>query len=284
VDGFRSRIRPRGRSPARGWKSPIELASRWVFALVIAWQVAGCATAPPKLAAPRPFAFEQDTFAFANDLVWEYYFDENGKWTSRRREPPRDYTHHCFVVARAARQFFQFARFDPQQPVADEATYRRLVRAVVSRSPRRAAAEAVIIPGYPNLRAFSQAHERLLKEECGAAWESYVQRGHWRMTFPFSRGHQANTAGRLLEALRRGTPPVVHLVRFPSLTINHAGVVFDAAEAPDAIRFALYDPNEPGAPTELTYDRATRTYSFPSNAYFIGGRVDVYEIYRGWCY
>ena len=31
------------------------------------------------------------------------------------------------------------------------------------------------------------------------------------------------------------------------------------------------------APAELTYDRATRTFSFPANFYFIGGLLDVYD-------
>ena len=28
---------------------------------------------------PRPFEFPHDTFAFANELVWDYYFDADGK-------------------------------------------------------------------------------------------------------------------------------------------------------------------------------------------------------------
>jgi hypothetical protein len=34
----------------------------------------------------------------------------------------------------------------------------------------------------------------------------------------------------------------------------------------------------------LTFDRATRTFSFPFNDYWPGGRLDVYEIYRSWKY
>ena len=104
------------------------------------------------------------------------------------------------------------------------------------------------------------------------------------MIFPFSRSHQKALTQRLVEALRHDQPPVVHLVRFPSLKINHAVVLFSAAESDTEIRFAAYDPNDPDKPTVLAYDRSSRTFSFPTNFYFPGGRVDVYEIYRGCCY
>ena len=259
--------------------------SRTVWAvIVLGWLLAGCA-GPPKASVPfsRPFAFPQDTFAYPNELVWAYRFDPaTGEMEHQRREPPATYAHHCFVVARAARQFFQHARFEPDRPVADEATYRRLVRAVVSLSPRReqTGAEKIVIPGYANLRIFSQAHERLLKEECGGAWQSYFQRGHWRMIFPLSRRHQERMAGQLVAAWRRNLPPVVHVVRFPSLTINHALVLMGVVETETAIEFATYDPNSPERATQLIYDRQTRTFHFPRNHYFTGGRVDVYEVYH----
>jgi len=248
--------------------------------------LAGCATAPPPLPDSRHFNFEQDTFAYGNDLVWEYYFDEHGKWTHRLREPKSEYTHHCFVVARSAKQFFQNARFDPALPKADSATYRSRIREVVSASARKRLPEAkkIVLPGYANLREFSREQEGFLKAQCGGAWQSYFQRGHWRMIWPFSRHQQQQTAARLVRAIRKNAPPVVHLVRFPSLTINHAVALFDAQDTADSIEFEAYDPNSPEKPATLTYDRARRSFSFPTNAYFPGGRVDVYEIYRNWCY
>src|SRR5436189_1247537 len=99
--------------------------------------LAGCATPQPPLPDSRRFIFEQDTFAYANELVWEYHFDEHGRWTHRSREPNSDYTHHCFVVARSAKQFFRNARFDQALPKADSATYRNRIRKVVSMSPRK---------------------------------------------------------------------------------------------------------------------------------------------------
>ena len=248
--------------------------------------LSGCTSAPRALNGSRPFYFERDTFAYANELVWEYRFDERGRWTSKPRQPKTEYTHHCFVVARSAKQFFLHARFDPDRPVTDSETYRQLIRTVVSISPHKELPdrERIVIPGYANLREFSQAQENLLKAECGGAWHSYFQHGHWRMIWPFSRGHQQRTAEKLVGDLKRNHPLVVHVARFPSLTINHALLLFDCSETDKEFRFAAYDPNSPVGPVTLTYDRATRTFTLPTNFYFPGGRVDVYEIYRNWCY
>lgn len=241
--------------------------------------LSGCTT--QKFSGSRRFDFQQDTFAFANELKWEYHFS-HGQWVHERREPPPEYSLHCFVLARSARQFFQFARFDPTLPIANDEIYRKLIRRVVKTDPTRVLPESeqVVIPGYANLRAFSEAKESLLKSECGGAWESYFQRGHWRMVWPFSRAGQQRMAEQLVEEVKVNRPPIIHVARFPQLSINHAMVVFDASENAEAILFSVYDPNQPGNPRTLTFDRASRTFTYPSNNYWPGGRVDVYEIYR----
>lgn len=269
------------REVARSGGAPLPVLC---LALVL---IAGCATGPKPLASStRRFDFKQDTFAYPNELVWEYYYNSNGVWTTHRREPKPTYALHCVVVARSARQFFDYARFDPTQPVADEGIYRRLVRHVIHLDPRRnpTKADQVVIPGYANLREFSKAHERLLKQECGGAWQSYVQRGHWRMIFPFSRHQQQRVAEQFVTELSTHHPVVVHLVRFPQLTINHAILVFDEEGSEKEIRFQAYDPNLPGAPVTLRFNRETRTFSLPASIYFPGGRVDAYEIYHRWDY
>ena|SRR5881394_597618 len=283
---MRSSVEHRGpRAHPLRWSGGVGGSWRWLVVLA-GILLAGCASSPPSAAASRHFIFEQDTFAYANGLVWEYYFDERGKWTHRSREPKSDYTHHCFVVARSAKQFFLNARFNPALPKADSTTYRTRIREVVSASPRKRLPEEkrIVIPGYANLRAFSEGQEELLQAQCGGAWQSYFQRGHWRMIWPFSRTHQRRTAERLMAEIRSHATPVVHLVRFPSLAINHAVVLFDARETADRIEFKAYDPNAPEQPATLSYDRADRSFTFPINFYFPGGRVDVYEIYRNGCY
>ncbi len=265
-------------------RSNFRIGSFGILAIALL-TLCGCACRQPFVGA-RPFDFHTDSFAYANQLVWEYHYDENGKWVHHRREPPADYTRHCFVVARSARQFFQNARFDAAQPIATDAEYHRLVHRVVSIDPTHPPSEdkKVVIPGYANLRDFSAAHEALVKYECGGWWQSYVQRGHWRMILPFSRGSQEHTVERLVDDLKDNRPPVVHVVRFPQLTINHAILLFAAKETDKDIVFSVYDPNKPEEPKTLTYDRATRTFNFPSNDYWPGGQVNVYEVYWKWDY
>jgi len=64
------------------------------------------------------------------------------------------------------------------------------------------------------------------------------------------------------EEIRVHRPPVIHLVRFPRITINHAVVVFDASPTESGIRFLTYDPNYPDEPQALLYERRTRSFTF----------------------
>jgi hypothetical protein len=235
----------------------------------------------------RPFNFDRDTFAFPNELVWAYRFDAaDGKAGTFKNEPPPAYAHRCFVMVRSARQFFYHARFDPDRPPPDELAGRKLIRAVVARSPRQPSPETrkIVVPGYDSLRAFSRAREGLLKAECGGAWQSYVLRSHWRMVFPISRPHQARMAAQVQAALTARPAPILHVVRFPALTINHALLAFGCEEVGRLLHFGVYDPNVPGRPAKLTYDRARRTFFLPRNHDWAGGQVDVIEVYRGWFY
>ncbi len=166
---------------------------------------------------PRRFEFERDTFAFANELVWEYAFDAaSGKTTFSQRQPKPDYTHRCFVVVRVARQFFDHARFAVNQPAVGVEGYRQLIRAVLARDARKPCenGQEIIIPGFAGLRELSQAHEHLLKAECGGAWRSYVMRSHWRMVFPISRRKQVQVKEQLTESIHRHGTAIVHLVCF----------------------------------------------------------------------
>lgn len=234
----------------------------------------------------RPFQFETDTFAFANELVWIYYFDEEGHWRHRKNEAKPEYTHRCFVVARTARQFFQHARFDASLPRVEEGTYRQLVQAVISRDPAQSTpdTERIVIPGFANLREFSEAEAALLQETCGGVVQSYTQRGHWRMIFPFSRKGQEQEAEALAAAVRNNRPPVVHVLRFPRLQINHALLLYRVEEQPETFEFTAYDPNHPETPTVLQFDRHTGEFYFPANDYWKGGDLNVYEVYRAWNY
>jgi hypothetical protein len=246
--------------------------------------LAGCASPPEGgFAGPRSFVFQRDTLQFANETVWRYDIDpDTGKTTTVQREPPPEYSHRCFRMSYAARQFFRHAEFNANfAPVSDE-HYQRLIRAVLTRGGR-AGGTRIVLPGYEDLHSFSAAKGELLKRECGGAWRSYLQRGNWRMVLPFTRGQQERMAQRLAEKLPAG-PTVVHVFRFPQLTINHALVLYGVREEAGALRFTAYDPNLPETPVEVAFDRGNRAFSLPPSFYFAGGRVNLYEIYTGWCY
>lgn len=235
----------------------------------------------------RQFAFGRDTFAYSNELFWVYRVNpDTGKTYHHWRDPSPDYAQHCFVVSRSVRQFFQHARFDPTLPATDEPTYRRLVRAVVHRNPRFELGpdDKIVLPGFANLHEFSAVYEQLLKEECGSMWQSYFQRGNWRMIWPFSATHQRRTAAQLADSIRRNRPPIVHVAHFPKLQINHALVLFAVHETAEGLEFELYDPNIATHSSKLYYRHASGRFYFPPQSYFPGGTVDVYEIFHRWNY
>ena len=233
----------------------------------------------------RRFDFFADTFAYPNELVWEYRLDpSSSRMTFHRREPKPTYSHRCFVVVRAARQFFFHARFDPTgMPVSPE-EYRALIRAVVRKNPRRRSAleKRVVFPGFADLRSLSAAHPEWLKAECGGAWHSYVLRSHWRMVLPISRRHQQVTADRLVARVRQNAAPIIHLVKFPALTINHGMILLDVTRSGNTQEFTAYDPNDSSRPVQLTFDEDRRTFRLPPNSYWPGGELNVIEIFRHW--
>lgn len=241
----------------------------------------------PTEQAVRPFQFERDTFAFPHELVWQYHFDPvTGAMTTFRSNPPPTYYHRCFVMVRSTRQFFYHARFEPEQPVVEAEVYRRLIRQIVARSPRRTCAESerVAIPGYDGLRSFSQAHEPLLKAELGGPWQSYFLRSHWRMIFPVMPWHRAKMARKLKASLPKRGLSLVHLFRFPRITINHGIVLYGLKESERTMEFEAYDPNIPEHPVKLVYERERRVFTFAPSRYWGGGVLSAVEIFCDWPY
>jgi hypothetical protein len=257
----------------------------YVLALVVL-AVTGCGgTAVVRPAGDRIFDFRQDTFGYVNELEWEYQVDPATHETRVKLNDPRPaFTHRCFAVSRMARQFFQYARFDPARAKVDHESYRKIIRDVVSRRPGDSRSDGkIVVPGYANLRSFSHAEETQLKDASGGAWRSYWQFSNWRMIFPFSRAHQVATARRLVEEVEVHRLPLVHLIRFapfPITDIDHAVVIVTAVQSGKEIRFGVYDPNNDAKPAELTFDRVARTFVFPATNYFADGPIDVYEIER----
>jgi hypothetical protein len=234
--------------------------------------------ADPAASMPRLFDFARDTFSFTNDLYWSY---EPGG-AAPPRDGPVQFGQRCVNVARSARQFFHAARFAAGEPLAD-AEYRERVRAVLASDPRAdaPAASPILFPGFADLRGFSRAHERLLKEELGGSAASYLQRGNWRMILPFTRRDQDGTARAVLDRLAVGGLPIVRVVNFPVIDVNHAVLVFAVEPRAGEVVFLAYDPNDVDHPVELIFDPASARFRLPRTAYFAGGPVNAYEIFTG---
>ncbi len=243
-------------------------------------------TAPAEISVRR-FCFERDTFAFAHELVWKYHFDPvTGAMTTYKTDPPPTYYHRCFVLVRATRLFFDYARFAPELPQTDAPTYEKIIRQIIASNPRKKCADEnrFVIPGFDGLRSFSRAHENILKANCGAAWESYFLRSHWRMIFRVYGRFQEKMAEKLKRSLHKRGVALVHLFRFPRITINHGIVLYGFAETETQIEFTAYDPNIPAHPVTLVYEKQRRVFNFAPNIYWGGGRLNVMEIFCDWPY
>ena len=272
------------------------IALRWycVGCGVLALFLTGCGTyrakspnAPAQFSSadfnPHPFRHQRDSFSFANQTRWSYRQDPvSGRQITYVNIPQPDYTLHCFVLVRAAKKFYFHAEFDFTRPEPSESQARQSIQTVLRRSDRKQSLRSnrVVIGGFDSLYTFSQRWEAVLKEELGGAWESYFQRGHWRMLLPFSRSHQERLARHLVEVTRTGQPTVLHVVRFPQLTINHALLVFGSRPSDQGLEFLAYDPNNPERELRVLYRREDRTFYLPLLPYFIGGQVDAYEVCR----
>src|SRR5207244_6777422 len=98
------------------------------------WLTAVAAVTLPRVTATASeFHFDRDTFAFANQTVFEYH---EGHPSLRRGSAVKKdaYNRHCFVLCRTAMQFKKFARFDPKSAPLDDTTLAARIRAVTHQS------------------------------------------------------------------------------------------------------------------------------------------------------
>src|SRR5207247_11420829 len=85
----------------------------------------GCAIAPPQPNTAHPFRFPDDTFAFANETVFNY---RDGSRVDDDRQQGDRYSRRCFVMAAAAPQFWKHAHFERNAPPVADAEFALRVR------------------------------------------------------------------------------------------------------------------------------------------------------------
>jgi hypothetical protein len=240
-------------------------------------------------AVAHDFRFDCDVFAFANETVFEY---RDGlahlRKPSGTEDHPRPYTRRCFIMSRAAMQFRKFARFDPQVAPLDDRALAERIRTIARRPVWREALPAdrrIVFPGYPNLRTMSTRRGRVLQENIGIGWPTYLRFGNIRMLYEHSWKYQERTHAALDATLARGELFVAYLSTFPNFSINHAVLVYahkpasSEASARAIERYTVYDPNHPEAPRELTWSPTERAFAFQKDWDFVGGLVRVYQVY-----
>lgn len=231
-------------------------ASARVF--LLAAVVSGCASVLPMDVAVRRappselLRFGVDTFAFPNE--------------SRSKNSGKSdlYANYCFVMARAVTQFQRFARFDPDAPRVAPEEYVARVKQVVTLAPweePRPRSERIVIPGYASLHEFSRAQEAAVKEGMVGRFWSLVHWTNWRVVFPMPSWQQERVARETLVELGEGRAVQFLVTNFPTWELNHTVVAYGyRLDAAGNILFSVYDPNDPGEPGRLTFDRASRRF------------------------
>jgi hypothetical protein len=254
--------------------------TRWI-AVGVALLATACASVEPapsvaraeRRAAVPGFSFSTDTFTFPNEI--------------RARTPwrPDLYANYCFVLARGLRQFFAFARFDPQAPRLTSEAYVERVREIAAHQPwdpPPAPDDRVVIPGYANLREFSRGQEAAVKAGLGGRFWTLMHWTNWRVTFPVTRGQQAEVAREVMEELDAGRLAQLLVTNWPKPELNHTVVAYAYRSGPSGVEFVVWDPNEPGGPGLMTFDteisrfRATRLYDTEP------GLIRAFRMYYSW--
>jgi hypothetical protein len=259
------------------------VAGAWLICLLLLPTLLAGYEAPAG-PAPRPFRYDTDSFSFANETVWNYANGVLQPESTRAQTRKREYTRRCFVVTRAAVQFWKFARFDPKAARLPQDQLAERIRDVTQRSvwlPALSREERIVFPGYANLREISAAEPGVFQANIGLGWPVYFRAGNMPIVAPLYRETEARLNDEIFHDLQMNWPTLVWLYNFPSLNINHVVIVIAGKRERGHFHYRVYDPNYTDGPKKLDYDAATRTFSYQPTFYFKGGTVEARAIYRG---
>ncbi len=226
--------------------------------LVTTLALGGCASVASRHSAvlePAPpplIRFGVDTFAFPNES------------RAKNAGKPDLYANYCFVMARAVTQFHRFARFDPAASRLSAESYAERVERVISYPPWHdplPADERVVIPGYASLHELSRDQEAAVKAGLPSRFWTLVHWTNWRAVFPFPGWHQERVASQVVAELRAGRLVQLLVTNFPRWELNHTVVAYAYRIAGNgSVQFVVYDPNDPGAPGLVSFDRDERRF------------------------
>jgi hypothetical protein len=254
--------------------------SRWIV-IGVALLVTACASVQPassvagleRHAAVPGFSFAKNTFAFPNEI------------RQRTEHHAGLYANYCFVMARGLRQFFAFVRFEPRAPRLSTEEYVERVRRLGRHAPWEPALPPdarIVIPGYADLREFSQAQEAAVKEGLGSRFWTMVNWTNWRVTFPVTRGQQASVAREIMDELDAGRLVQLLVTNWPKPELNHGVVAFAYRSTPRGIEFSIWDPNDPGKPGLITFDTTERRFLATAVYDTETGPIRAFRMYYSW--
>src|SRR6476660_543391 len=200
--------------------------------------------------APAEFRFDRDTFAFANQTVFEYH---EGHASLRKSSSTKKdaYNRHCFVMSRTAAQFKKFARFEPRSAPLDDTSLAARIRAITRQaawSEPLPENQRIVFPGYKDLKEMSKARRELVQLNIGHGWPSYFRISNARMMFQDGSGYQEKTHARLNETLARRELFVAFVKTYRRFTIHHSVLFYNlkcSSSNPGVDRYLVYDPNHP---------------------------------------
>ena len=142
--------------------------------------------------------------------------------------------------------------------------------------------DRIVIPGYADLREFSRAQEAAVKAGLGGRFWTMVNWTNWRVTFPVTRGHQANVAREIMDELDAGRLVQLLVTNWPKPELNHGVVAYAYRSIPQGVEFVIWDPNNPAEPGLMTFDaeqsrfQATRIYDTEL------GPIRAFRMYYSW--
>ena len=256
----------------------------WGKFMAISWLGLFAAVTLASGSASSEFRFDRDTFAFANQTVFEYH--EGHASLRKPSATKRDaYNRHCFVMCRTAVQFKKFARFEPHSAPLDETSLAARIRAVIHQAtwmeplPEN---QRIVFPGYKDLKEMSKAQRELVQLNIGHGWPSYFRISNARMMFQDGPGYQERTHAQLNAALARGELFVAFLTTYPRFSINHSVLIYklkSSDQNPTIDHYLAYDPNHPESPRDLSWSAHDRAFSYQKDWDFVGGLVRVYQVY-----
>ncbi len=235
----------------------------------------------PVYSAKTNFNWQKDTLCFPNDTFYVNGRDESAFIQKRPDGYPPIYMHRCFVLTKSVIQFHKFVRFDPKAPKLTEEQYVALIRHITRIPtwwPAFSRKNAIVVPGYKDLRDFSSARQYAFQRNIGWWLITYGRIGNWRMMFPSLPVLRDVAAQKIMENVDRGNLQAVYLSIFPRM--NHCVVIYDYARLKDGnIVFWDYDPNYHNASSWLEYDTRQREFIIQKRWFFPGGVVKLMRVY-----